>query len=66
MMLAHLSGAGSNRVTNGRYVSATCRYFHDLLNGVGKEAVMADIQSWIEAHLWLLLGGRRRTLVAVR
>lgn len=26
-------------------------HFHDLLNDVGKEAVLADIISWIEAHL---------------
>ncbi|MDH7974923.1 alpha/beta hydrolase [Sphingomonas sp. AR_OL41] len=26
-------------------------HFHDLLNDVGKEAVLADIVSWIEAHL---------------
>jgi acylglycerol lipase len=26
-------------------------YFHDLLNDVDKEVVMADIQSWIDAHL---------------
>jgi alpha-beta hydrolase superfamily lysophospholipase len=26
-------------------------YFHDLLNDVGKEAVMADIKAWIEARL---------------
>jgi alpha-beta hydrolase superfamily lysophospholipase len=26
-------------------------YFHDPLNDVGKEVVMADIQSWIDAHL---------------
>jgi alpha-beta hydrolase superfamily lysophospholipase len=26
-------------------------YFHDPLNDIGKEAVMADIRSWIGAHL---------------
>jgi len=26
-------------------------YFHDPLNDIGKEAVMADIRSWIAAHL---------------
>jgi len=26
-------------------------HFHDLLNDVGKEAVMADIQQWIDAHI---------------
>jgi alpha-beta hydrolase superfamily lysophospholipase len=26
-------------------------YYHDPLNDVGKEAVMADIQSWIDARL---------------
>jgi acylglycerol lipase len=26
-------------------------YFHDLLNDVGKEAVMADITDWIGARL---------------
>ena len=26
-------------------------YFHDLLNDIGKEAVMADIKHWIAAHL---------------
>ena len=26
-------------------------HFHDLLNDVGKEAVMADIKAWIEARL---------------
>lgn len=26
-------------------------YYHDLLNDVGKEAVMADIQQWLDAHI---------------
>jgi acylglycerol lipase len=26
-------------------------HYHDLLNDVGKELVMADIQAWLEAHL---------------
>ncbi len=26
-------------------------HFHDLLNDVGREIVLADIQTWIEAHL---------------
>ena len=26
-------------------------HYHDLLNDIGKEAVMADIQGWIERHL---------------
>jgi acylglycerol lipase len=26
-------------------------YFHDLLNDIGKEAVMADILGWIDARL---------------
>jgi alpha-beta hydrolase superfamily lysophospholipase len=26
-------------------------YFHDPLSDIGKEAVMADIRSWIGAHL---------------
>ena len=26
-------------------------YFHDLLNDLGKEAVIADIQSWITKHI---------------
>jgi len=26
-------------------------HFHDLLNDIGKEAAMADIKGWIEAHL---------------
>jgi alpha-beta hydrolase superfamily lysophospholipase len=26
-------------------------HFHDLLNDVGKEVVMAEIRSWIEARL---------------
>jgi alpha-beta hydrolase superfamily lysophospholipase len=26
-------------------------HYHDLLNDVGKEIVMADIQAWLEAHL---------------
>ena len=26
-------------------------HFHDLLNDIGKEEVMADIQAWIEKHL---------------
>ena len=26
-------------------------HFHDLLNDVGKEVVMADIQQWIDAHI---------------
>jgi alpha-beta hydrolase superfamily lysophospholipase len=26
-------------------------YYHDLLNDVGKEGVMADITAWIESHL---------------
>ena len=27
---------------------------HDLLNDVGKEGVMADIKSWIDAHIrWI-------------
>ena len=26
-------------------------HFHDLLNDIGKEKVMADITRWIEAHL---------------
>jgi alpha-beta hydrolase superfamily lysophospholipase len=26
-------------------------YFHDLLNDIGKEAVMADVKSWIDARI---------------
>jgi len=26
-------------------------HFHDLLNDLGKEVVMADIGNWIDAHL---------------
>jgi acylglycerol lipase len=26
-------------------------YYHDLLNDLGKEQVMADIKGWIAAHL---------------
>jgi acylglycerol lipase len=26
-------------------------HFHDLLNDIGKEGVMADIKAWIDSHL---------------
>ena len=26
-------------------------HFHDLLNDIGKEQVMADVKGWISAHL---------------
>jgi len=26
-------------------------HYHDLLNDIGKEGVMADVKAWIDAHL---------------
>jgi acylglycerol lipase len=31
-------------------------YYHDLLNDLGKEQVMADIKGWIAAHLSITRG----------
>ena len=39
--------AGSNDKTLKLYEG----HYHDLLNDLGKEAVMADITRWIDAHL---------------
>jgi len=37
------------------------RYFHDLLNDVGKEQVMADIENWIDTHLSAVIETKART-----
>jgi alpha-beta hydrolase superfamily lysophospholipase len=39
--------AGSNDKTLKLYEG----YFHDLLNDIGKEAVMADVKNWIDARI---------------
>jgi alpha-beta hydrolase superfamily lysophospholipase len=36
-------------------------HFHDLLNDLGKEMVMADIRNWIDAHLSALVETKGRT-----
>ena len=36
-------------------------YFHDLLNDVGKEQVMADIENWIDTHLSAVIETKART-----
>jgi len=36
-------------------------HFHDLLNDLGKEKVMADIGNWIDAHLSALVETKGRT-----
>jgi len=36
-------------------------HFHDLLNDVGKEQVMADIENWIDSHLSAAIGTKART-----
>lgn len=37
-------------------------HFHDLLNDLGKEAVMADIEKWVDAHLSPGIGTKGRVL----
>src|SRR5215468_4006625 len=37
-------------------------HFHDLLNDLGKEMVIADIENWIDAHLSAVVAGKGRTL----
>ena len=41
------SNAGSEDKTLKLYEG----YFHDPLNDIGKEAVMADIRAWLAAHI---------------
>ena len=36
-------------------------HFHDLLNDLGKELVMADIENWLDAHLPALVEIKGRT-----
>ena len=36
-------------------------HFHDLLNDVGKEQVMADIENWIDTHLSAAIETKART-----
>ena len=36
-------------------------HFHDLLNDVGKEQVMADIGNWIDTHLSAVIETKART-----
>ena len=36
-------------------------HFHDLLNDVGKEQVMADIENWIDRHLSAVIEMKART-----
>ncbi len=36
-------------------------HFHDLLNDVGKEQVMADIENWIDTHLSAVIETKART-----
>ena len=31
-------------------------YFHEVYNDLGKEQVFADIEAWLERHLWDLQG----------
>ena len=37
-------------------------HFHDLLADVGRQQAMADIQAWIDAHLWTNFPRRGREL----
>jgi hypothetical protein len=39
-------------------------HYHDLLNDIGKEGVMADIKAWIGSHSQPLPGARQQTAPA--
>jgi hypothetical protein len=30
-------------------------YYHEVFNDVGKEKVLADVQAWLECHLYIVL-----------